>query len=161
VSNAVDLGFRLGSSGVEFQTKFLLTSRSSPLVNVSLNPLVNGFVWFGASGTSGPGGLVGFQLPVLIGFNTGNGSEIVLGPRLIDLLLFGVASTASGTRNILLAGGSVGWNIRLTDHFRMHPEVGVVFPLLGMVNSTGTLATGGFTLAGIGLQASLGLQFGN
>src|SRR5688572_17235135 len=42
VSDRVDLGFRLGSVGLEVQSKFELTRRDSPVVHVSLAPSING-----------------------------------------------------------------------------------------------------------------------
>lgn len=161
ISDNVDLGFRLGSVGLEFMTNFQLTHRASK-VHVSLAPSINGVYLF-LGGTSGAGGgLAGFQLPVLIGIETGNDSEIVIGPRVVDQLIIGGGGTGSGLFNTVLLGGSLGYSIKITDHFRLFPEVSVVAPVLSTSASGGSaITTGGFVFNGLIVQGTLGFQFGN
>lgn len=129
VSEGVDLGFRTGLSLIEFQGKFLFTKPGDPHLAVSLAPTVGGLV-VGAG--SAAAGLINIGIPVLIGIKTAGGSELVLGPRLQNLLAFGtVGSGSGGALYGLAAGGSVGFAWRLSDNFALLPELSAVFPVLG------------------------------
>ncbi len=165
VTDRVELGGRLGFNGVALEGKFGLLR--SPTMesgfNLSLNPGV-GFVGFGASSgsTGGGGGFVGtlsFYLPVLMGIDVG-GHEIVIGPRLIDQVLFGSFTDSAGsttsTANLLYLGGSFGVAFRASDSVRILPEASVGVPVNTSVNDTGSSAFGGLIF-----QLGVGILFGS
>jgi hypothetical protein len=123
-------------------------------VNVSINP---GFTFAGFGGGDLFTGTLTFHLPVLIGIDF-NGHELVLGPRLIDQVVFGALTT--GAINVLYAGGSVGFAVKVSPTFRMIPELAVGVPAF----ITGPNGSGGAASAlgggGLIFQAGLGFVFG-
>lgn len=128
VSEGVDLGLRAGLSFLELQGKFLFTKPGDQHLAVSLAPTAGGLLLPGTGGAGSPVvGLLNIALPVLIGIKTSGGSELVLGPRLQNLVLLAGTSTVYG----LGAGGSVGFAIRFTENFGLMPEASIVVPLVG------------------------------
>lgn len=163
VSERVDLGVRVGSSLAELQTKFLLTQPNDPVKAISLAPSISG-ASFG-SGTSVDGeelssSYLNVAVPLLVGFKTKGGSELVLGPRAIWTRVSGDVGNEGAAVNILSVGASVGYALRVTEGFRIMPEVGLSFPVVGEVNSTSSdsEAIAGFN--GGFAQFKLGFLFG-
>lgn len=129
VSEGVDVGVRAGLSFIELQGKFLFTRPGDPHLAVSLAPTVGGLVLGGGGSAAG---IINIGVPVLVGIKTAGGSELVLGPRLQNLVAFGtVGSGTGGAIYGLAAGGSVGFAWRITDNFGLMPEASVVLPVLG------------------------------
>lgn len=159
VTDRVDIGGRVGSSLFDLEAKFLLTDPASPSLALSLAPTVGGFlVGDGASA----GGLVNITVPLLIGLKTGGGSELVLGPKLVDLLAFAGAADGGLGGNILALGGTVGYAANFNG-FKIIPEVAVAFPLLGAggISAGGQSASAMDTFSGgLVLQFGVGLVFG-
>ena len=161
VTDHLDLGARLGTSLVELQGKYLFTDPANPTLAVSLAPALSG-ITAGAGGASG--GYVSLGLPVLIGFKTSGGSEFVLGPRLDGVRVFGSSDDGtSASYNTLSGGASVGYALRVSEGFRLMPEVAVSVPLLGAATAT----SGGSTDSASGVlggsptfQVRLGFLFG-
>ncbi|MFP2932362.1 hypothetical protein ACLESO_45855 [Pyxidicoccus sp. 3LG] len=102
VADSVDLGVRFGSSLVELQSKFLLTDSRDPNKAISLAPAVSG-VFFG-SDESDSVSYVNLQLPLLVGFKTKGGSELVLGPRISGTRISAGSGDDSAAANILSVG---------------------------------------------------------
>lgn len=151
VTDWVELGGKLGLSGVGVEGKVALLRPDSmdSGINLSINPRVT---YFGVGEGLIYLGMLTFQLPVLIGIDF-KGHELVLGPKLVDQLIFG-----SGSGNIVYAGASVGFAVRIASGFRMLPEIALSVPLI----ATGTAPGGTSTIAPGGLlfQATLGFLFG-
>jgi hypothetical protein len=135
VADRVDIGVRAGSSFLEFQSKFLLTTPGDPNFALSIAPTVGGIVVIGSSSTaSAGGGILNFGLPVLFGIKTSGGSEFIIGPRFQNLLLFtGGSSSSAGF--LLGLGGSLGFFWRIADNFGLLPEVSSVYPVVGAASS--------------------------
>ncbi len=154
VSERVDVGARVGFSLAELQTKVLLTQPGDPDLAISLAPSISGAsIRIGEAEREDEGvstRYVNVALPLLVGFKTNGGSELVLGPRLIYTRFGGV--------NILSAGGSLGYAFRVTDRFRLMPEVGISFPLAGKVDGSDSDFAAGFN--GGFAQFKLGFLFG-
>ncbi|WP_255207674.1 MULTISPECIES: hypothetical protein [unclassified Myxococcus] len=163
VSERVDLGVRLGSSLAELQSKFLLTQPNDPVKAISLAPSISGAsigTGTGDDGESASTSYLNVAVPLLVGFKTKGGSELVLGPRAIWTRVAGSAGDDGAAINIISVGASVGYALRVTEGFRLMPEVGLSFPIVGEVNSTGTdsEAIAGFN--GGFAQFKLGFLFG-
>jgi hypothetical protein len=157
VLDRLDLGVRFGMSLVELQSKVLLTSPEDPDTAISVAP---SFMSMLIQLNQGEDDFryTNVALPVLVGFKTAGGSELVLGPR-VTFTRFS-SQTVVSNGNIFSAGGSVGYAFRVAEGFRVMPEVGILVPLVG-VEDTGTSDSnvragfnGGF------VQFKLGLLFG-
>jgi len=159
VTDQVDLGVRLGSSLAELQSKFLLTQPSDPLKAISLAPSVSG-AFFGASSDEVAWSYLNVSVPVLLGFKSRGGSELVLGPRVMWTRLAGEVADENAAINIISLGASVGYAIRVTEGFRLMPEVAYSMPVIGEVSArrSNSEALSGF--AGGIAQFKLGFLFG-
>lgn len=156
ITDHFELGGRIGFSGIGIEGKvaFLRPPTMDSGVNVSINP---GFTFAGFGGGDLFTGTLTFHLPVLIGIDF-NGHELVLGPRIIDQVVFGALTAAP--INVLYAGGSVGFAVKVSPTFRMIPELAIGVPAF----ITGPNGSGGATSAlgggGLIFQAGLGFVFG-
>jgi hypothetical protein len=159
VSDSVDLGVRFGSSLVELQSKFLLTDPRDPGKAISLAPSVSG-VFLGSGDSDSSISYVNVALPLLVGFKTSGGSEFVLGPRVTGTRLSGSALEDNAAVNILSVGASVGYALRVTEGFRLMPEVGVSVPVLGEVNTSQSDSEVASGFGGGFVQFKLGFLFG-
>lgn len=156
VSDGVDLGLRAGLSFLELQAKFLFTRPGDRHLAVSLAPTAGGLLVPG-SGNAPVQGLLNIAVPVLIGIKTSGGSELVLGPRLQNLILMSGTSTVYG----LGAGGSIGFAFRFTDNFGLMPEASIVVPILGASAFSSQLTTSSLTGDGLFLfQFKIGVLVG-
>ncbi|GHG94167.1 hypothetical protein [Comamonas sp. JC664] len=151
VSERVDVGARVGFSLAELQTKVLLTQPNDPDLAISLAPSISGAsITMGDEDEGISTRYVNVALPLLVGFKTDGGSELVLGPRVIYTRFGGV--------NLLSAGGSLGYALRVSNGLRVMPEVGISFPLVGKVDGSGADFAAGFN--GGFAQFKLGFLFG-
>lgn len=153
-SEAMDVGFKAGMGGIggDLKYQFVRSPTSDSGLDLALDPgLATNF-----------GSLV-LSVPLLVGFNF-SGHQLVLGPKLIDQLWFAsaVASDGSGSSsasvNVLYAGASVGLSLKLSDAFRVMPEVSIGYPI---ADSVGNGAGPDNEYFGMMLfQVQLGLMFG-
>ena len=154
-TDRVELGGRFGPSGLEAQVKVQLTPVGSGTA-VSLAPFAG---WSGFDVNGLQLGSVNMGLPVLIGIPVAKDTELVLGPRLHDMMVYGQSGTNNMTIHLISAGASVGLLIEQTPSFIM-PELAVLAPV-----STTTLrpdASGGWAW-GTGrwtMQAGVALLLG-
>lgn len=134
ISERMDLGARLGSSGIEAQGKVRLTSEDGVVTSTVLL----------LSRTGGIGARCGeseesfddcsvdaiwsAHLPLLVDLPTGPRSAIVLGPA-VRGSIYQTRQTNPMPRNWLHIGGSVGYALPLTDSITLLPELGVLQPL--------------------------------
>jgi hypothetical protein len=90
----------------------------------------------------------------------GGGSEFVLGPRVTATSISLGSGGDTGTVTVLSAGTSVGYALRVTEGFRLMQEVGLLFPLVGNLNSSDTDSDVVSGFRGGFLQFKLGFLFG-
>lgn len=129
----LDVGARLGQSGLELQLKVMVTPPGAR-VAVSLAPHLAGQLRFVSNGSpeSTPsldvtGLLVNGGLPLLVGLRLGP-HQLVVGPRVH--VLASVPSTATEPASRRFAtGGSVGVSLRVSRSVAVMPEVALLVPL--------------------------------
>lgn len=154
--DGVDMGFRLGTLGLGTDLKIALSRSENPNTgtDISIDP---SFLWGGNTNN--------LSLPVLVGFNTGNGNQFVLGPRLGGRWGQHAARDEGGTARepdnftSLLLGASVGYYAR-AGSARFVPEVSAYLPLkTWWTERDGLSSTSASSVSGIAFQISLGLLF--
>jgi hypothetical protein len=156
VSEGVDLGLRAGLSFLELQGKFLFTRPGDRHLAVSFAPTAGGLLI--NTSTSSIGGVLNVALPVLIGIKTAGGSELVIGPRLQNLVL--LPSAGSAVYGVG-AGLSLGFAVRFTDNFALLPEVSAVLPVYGAAAFASQFQSSSLTGSGLFfLQFKLGVLVG-
>jgi hypothetical protein len=151
LTDTVDLGLRAGTTLLELGAKFLLTDPSNDFLALSLAPSLNGIYFGGGSaGSTGGGGAVNIQIPLLVGIKFGSGSELVVGPRINNSIYFVNASSGgtstSSTVYALTGGASLGVALQLTDFFGLMPEVAFMVPLVTSASGTAGGTSGGGTV---------------
>jgi len=153
IAERVDLGLRLGSTGLEFQSKFLLSEPGSPTFAMSLAPTFGGFFL-------GSINYAALNVPLLLGFKFGD-NELTLGPRMIAQFLFGGTSAGSAGGAVVAPGASVGFAWQVAERFALIPELTFAVPVVGVLAASGATTTGGAVGAVIpAVQFKLGLAFG-
>ena len=134
VSDRVDIGGRIGTTLIEAQAKFMVTEPHPDELQVSIAPHLGGLA-IGAGDTAG--GILWVKLPVLLDIPVGS-SDLVLGPGIRYVTVFGVDDTGSGgNAGLLLIGSSVGFAGRVGDRARIIPELGIDYVLAGGVSGDG------------------------
>jgi hypothetical protein len=172
VAENVDLGARVSLSGVEADAKFMFTPRNAGVI-VSLAPSVGGLgIGAGVGSAATAVGYVNIQLPVLVGIPLGP-HELIIGPKLVDYLLFGSVSesssamsgastTQSAVGNLFCIGTSVGMAFKLTPSFQLLPEVAIAYPVAASGSAGGaTSSVSALNADGVIFQVGLGLIFGS
>lgn len=129
----LDVGARLGQSGLELQLKVMLTPPGTR-VAVSVAPHLAGQLRFAPNGSPDAtpgvdvaGLLVNGGLPLLVGVRLGP-HQLVVGPRLHVLASVPSTATEPGARRFA-AGGSVGVSLRVSRAVAVMPEVALLVPL--------------------------------
>ncbi len=158
VSERVDLGVRVGPSGVEALVKVQLTP-PPPGVVVSLAPQLGAYAW-------DPGGVeiraYNVALPVLIGFPLPHEHQLVLGPRVHGHSFALSAGSANGFVDVLSAGGTVGvaWKMPSARAVRIVTEIGALRPLLTWAERSDGIGGVSFRADRWTLQANLAFLIG-
>ena len=156
LSDRIDVGGRVGSSGIELSGKFGLTDRESN-VPVSIAPSVGGLA-LGAGSTSFS--IIALQVPVLVGLRMGE-NEVVLGPK-VHLWSFGASVDNSGASAAIWSlGASAGYSARVGPTVRLIPELAVLRPIVVTGATDTTSDTVGVDSAGVLLQVGLGIVIGS
>jgi hypothetical protein len=152
VTDRVELGGKVWMIGMEIDSKFALVRSDSPDagVDVALAPAVSVYP-FRSGDTDATYAYL--HLPLLVGINAG-GSQLVLGPRVSDLIIRGGGEDL----NVVLLGGSLGYAWKLGEGFRLLPEVSMTYPV--HVSQGGTSSSLSLEPKGAMFQASLGFLFG-
>jgi hypothetical protein len=134
VSDRTDLGFRVATNGgAEFLSKFSLTEPGSAGIRMALAPSGGGFV---AAAGGGAGGILHFQLPLIIGIPVGP-HQLVLTPKVHEWLIFGAGGGGGAGGFITSAGGSIGFSLAAGEKLRILPEFSAVAPLAISGTATG------------------------
>jgi hypothetical protein len=159
IVDRVDLGGRVGPAGLELSTKFQL-SPPPPSTVISVAPHIGAYAW-------DPGGVAirsyNFGLPVLVGISLPHEHQLVLGPKLHEMLFSVSAGSAAGSVNTSYVGGTVGvaWKMPTTQTaIRIVTEIGALYPLLiyaDRSDGVGGVAWGGNKVT---FQGNLGFLVG-
>jgi len=157
VSESVEVGGKIWFLGAELDSKFQLVRSPSEGagIDVALAPALSLYP-FTAESSSGDDVQAIFawaHLPLLFGVNLGGGSQLVIGPRLSDMIVVAEGEMS----NVFWAGGSLGLALKLGPTFRVLPEVSVAYPVAA---SHGTQATTDLRFEGVIVQGMIGLLFG-
>ena len=163
ISERFDFGGRSGPSGLELQTKYLITEPDADGVVLSVAPSFGGIVVPNAK-------VLTAQVPLLVGVNVGE-HQLVLGPK-AHLYHLGVSAevceedgggTASAGTTLYSLGSSLGFSAKLGKGFRILPEVAVLMPMgasasasLGDMGTSGSTSTSGAMLTSATLAILLG-----
>jgi hypothetical protein len=137
VTDRVELGARLWTSGLQLDGKFAVIRSEAPGFDLSIAPSL-GVIYVP---TTGYVPSIPIQLAVLGGFDLGWARPFA-GPRVMDRIVF-----YQGPINTWSLGGSLGISIALGHQLRLVPEVSVLVPL-------------GSTVTEVFLEAGLGMTFG-
>lgn len=121
----LDVGARLGQSGLELQAKLMATPRSSPFI-VSFAPHLGGQLRVDSK-LAITGQIINLGLPLLLGLRLGP-HQLVLGPRL-HVLASLPADRAEPARRAIAVGGSVGLALRISRAVHVMPELALAAPL--------------------------------
>jgi len=159
VTEDIEVGAKAWILGFVVDTKLqLLRSPSdSSGIDLAIDPGI-GYLGFtqgqslGTTSLTASQNSLSFYLPLLVGFNFAGGSQLILGPKLIDQIILPSSDTGAG--NVLWGGASLGYAWKV-GNFRLLPEVTVVYPM-SVVQKTGAT----FNFSGIAVQGGIGLLFG-
>lgn len=152
-SDRVDLGGRVGSTGVEVSSKFLLSDPASDHP-ISLGANFGGFA-IGAGGASA--GLLAVHIPLLLGIPVGERGQFVVGPKTHIYHGFAAASGESAGFTLWSLGASAGYAAQVGDTFKIVPELAFVVPV---VASAGGESASVYD-SGLLFQAGVGFVFGS
>jgi hypothetical protein len=163
LTDRVELGFRTGFSLADLKFKYLFTDPANPDLALAIAPQLGGVIYVSQMQSTV---LLRLDLPLLIGIKMKNGSELVFGPRVEGwLLVTGDMSNGGSSNNIMTVGPglSVGYAIKLSESFRLMPEIAFAVPLGASVEELRK----GLHLSGSGVppflpvfQFKIGLLFG-
>ncbi len=156
LTESVELGLRLWlpNASLDAKVQLLRSPSEHEGLDLALDP---SFGYLGGfSGTATGEGdtlhVLTFGLPLLAGWNVGGGHQVVGSVKVIDQVWTGTGD-ATMTANLLFLGGSLGFVWRVTDGFRISPELGAGFPLAQTLSGFGTEV--GFD----GLSGQVGVAF--
>lgn len=122
----LDLGLRVGQSGLGLETKVMLTPRAWPVL-VSLAPTLSAKLEPAGEPVALVGQTFGAALPLLVGVRLGP-HQLVLGPRVQGFVFLPNDAAATPFR-VLMAGGSLGVAVRVSRAVAVMPELAVLLPL--------------------------------
>jgi hypothetical protein len=142
-TDAISVGGRLWALGGAVQGQLQLRRSAAPDAGVDVGLGVEASY----AGSRGDGTLLLLQAPLLFGFNTGGGNQVVAAPKLVGAYLVRPQNSAG----ILLAGGSLGYSYQVADGFSLLPEVSMLVPVATPADR--------FTYYGLVIQAALGFVF--
>lgn len=142
VTDALDLGVRVGDYGASLAARVQL--HRSPSKSSGVDVLVAPGLAYTLEDK------LAVELPLLVGFNFKGGHQLVLAPRVVYQMRFGVGDLDHPAQ-FWFAGASAGFVWQLTSHVALMPELGA---LVAFYSEPGFTS---FTQAGPALQFALGL----
>ena len=161
LSDRFELGARvwLPMPGYDLEAKIALLRSDSPYSGFDLS-LAPGAGYLYAPGGSGEADgaalhVASFFLPLLIGWNTGGGDQLVFAPKLVDVLSL-PGGSGGMTTNMVMAGASLGYLWRATEQLSVMPELSAGTMVAGSLSGFGT----DLSYGGANLQFSVGFLFG-
>ena len=152
VTDGVEVGGKLWFVGSELSGKFALARSESADagLDVALAPAVSIYPFRSGDLNATYAWL---HLPLLLGLNTGGGSQLVIGPRASGMFIRGSGDGVTA----LWLGGSLGYAWKVGDGFRILPELSLAYPAsvrLGQTSATSLEPKGAL------IQGSVGFLFG-
>ena len=149
ISDAVDIGARIGTVGYEVQAKVMFTDPAAQdSLAMSIAPQVTAI---GAGGSGGGAFFFRSVVPLLFGLPVGD-SEFTFGPRVSPWLITGGGGGSSASGLVLFVGGEAGFAARVGDKFWLMPHFTLDYPVVGIVGATGS----GGAVSGLGGGAFFG-----
>lgn len=155
VSERIDIGGRVGSTGIELTGKFGITEPEAN-VPISVAPSIGGMA-ITAGGASLA--VIAVHVPVLFGVPIGE-NELVVGPKLHVWSVGAGAPGSSASAGIWSVGGSVGYAARVGRSVRLIPEFALVKPLFVVGSANGSTESLGVEANGALMQIGLGIVIG-
>lgn len=153
VAEGVEVGGKIFPVGAELNAKFALVRPAEPQgLNLSVAPAASLYPF---SNGDNRVLLAWLHLPVLCGLNFG-GSELVVAPRVSDLIL----SDGTSSINTVFVGGSLGVAFKVSDGFRILPEVSIATPVWYAVTSPTASTSNRIDPRGAIVQANVGFLMG-
>ncbi len=148
LTDSLELGGKLwlGGVGVDLKWQLLRTE----FLDVAVDP---GVGYLALSGEGGTLHVVTLYPALLLGIPLGGGSQLVLGPKVVDQIFIAAAGGQTASESALFAGSTVGIALRLGERFTLLPEVAFMWPV--EVGATAPVFYRGLTL-----QGGVGLLFG-
>jgi len=107
IADRFDIGLK-GSTGGAFQADFKLQFVKTPAFDLAIDPAVQLSV------------INYVSLPVLFGFNAGEGFSFYLGPRATWIFIFADDATVADG---FAVGGTIGFRIAPSNRFAIYPEI--------------------------------------
>lgn len=128
LTDRIELGARTGFSLADLKFKYQFTDPANPDLALSIGPQVGGVVY--ASQMSSVV-ILRFDVPLLIGIKMKSGSELVFGPRAMAWMLVSGDQNTQASNNIFTVGPglSIGYAIKITESFRLMPEIAFAVPI--------------------------------
>lgn len=157
LSKSVDIGARLWLPGYVVDSRIALRRAPNRArgLDIGLQPGVSYLYIPGGEADSSPLHIASASLPLLLGWNLGEGRQLVVAPKLIDVVSFS-GSVNGKAANLLTGAVTVGFIWPLSRNFALAPEVGLGKLLLGSVQGFGS----DLWMSGMSGQVSLGFLFG-
>jgi hypothetical protein len=153
VADGVEVGGKVFPIGAELNAKFALIRPETPAgLNLAVGPAASVYAFPSDEDTFT---LVWLHLPLLVGLNMG-GSELVIAPRISDLMVSGGGDSI----NTVFAGGSLGFAWKVSDGFRILPEIAFTTPIFYAVEAGGTSASDTINPRGAMVQFNVGFLMG-
>jgi len=147
VNGNFDFGVTVGQAGFTFDTKFQLARNKN--MAIALGPTLGGF--FIGGGEAG-GGFLNAAVPLIIGLNLNEKTELTFTPKLSLSTIAGAAGSASGSGGVIVPSVGVGLNLEIGPSFHLMPEAS-----FGMATGFGEGSTGSL---GPVVNFGLGIGFG-
>ncbi|MBM4346003.1 MAG: hypothetical protein FJ100_21730 [Deltaproteobacteria bacterium] len=160
VTENVDVGARLWLPlpGYTIDSRIALrkaADRNSGL-DISLNPGVMYIYAPGGDTNSTPLHFTTVQLAALFGIHLDGGRQVVIGPKIVDILSTDTATSFGSTFNMVIVGSSLAYVWPVTQNLTLVPELSAGVAVMGSVAGFGAdIGNNGNVL-----QFSLGLLFG-
>lgn len=161
ITDRVDLGARLWLPlpGYVVDSRILLKRAASKDrgVDISLNPGLMYIYAPGGDNNSTPLHFTTVQMAALFGWRIGGGKQVVLAPKVSDIISVDPSTSFGSALNMVVGGASLGLVWPLWRGFALVPELAAGTVLSGSVSGFGSSDVGN---NGNVLQFSLGMLFG-
>lgn len=159
ISKNVDIGARvwLPMPGYAIDSRIALRRSEDRAwgFDMGLQPGASYIYVPGGEADSSPLHVASATLPLLLGWNMGEGRQLVVAPKLVDVLTAS-GSTDGKVANLLTVATTVGFIWPLTANFSLAPEIGIGKLVMGTVEGFGS----DWWMSGVSGQISIGMLFG-
>lgn len=147
VNGNFDFGVSVGSDGFTFDTKFQLARNKN--LAIALAPSLGGFF---IGGANAGGGFFNAGVPLIVGLNLNEHTELTLTPKLSLSTAGASYSSNGGSGTILVPSLGIGLNLEIGPSFHLMPEASF---------GTATIMGGGSSeQLGPVISVGLGIGFG-